>query len=107
MGHARSLISVEDPKSQLKIFNKIIDQELSVRKVEEMVRKLTDESKIEPAGDDKPPRDYEALKDHLKSYFNSNIKFQRNTNGSGKIVIPFSTDEDLERIIAIFDKMNT
>jgi ParB family transcriptional regulator, chromosome partitioning protein len=107
MGHARSLISVDDPKAQLKIFNKIIDQELSVRKVEELVRKLADEPEVAPDKNDRPPRDYESLKNHLKSYFSSNIKFQRNNNGSGKIVIPFETDEDLERLIAIFDKLNT
>jgi ParB family chromosome partitioning protein len=107
MGHARSLISIEDPKTQLKIFNKIIAQELSVRKVEELVRKIADEQDSAPNNTEKPPKDYEALKNHLKSYFSSNIKFQRNNNGSGKIVIPFETDEDLERIIAIFDKLNT
>lgn len=107
MGHARSLINIDDPKAQLKIYNKIIDQELSVRKVEELVRKLGDEPDITPTKEEKPPRDYESLKNHLKSYFSSNIGFQRNNNGSGKIVIPFKTDEDLERIIAIFDKLNT
>jgi ParB family chromosome partitioning protein len=108
MGHARSIINIDNPKTQLKIYNKIIDQELSVRRVEELVRKLCEapEQTDKPEGN-KPPRDYEILKNHLKSFFNSNVGFQRNNNGSGKIVIPFKTDEDLERIIAIFDKMNT
>jgi ParB family chromosome partitioning protein len=107
MGHARSLINIEDPKIQLKIYNKIIDQELSVRRVEELVRKLSEEVKAANTEDLTPPRDYESLKNHLISFFSTNVGFQRNTNGSGKIVIPFKTDEELERIIAIFDKLNT
>jgi ParB family chromosome partitioning protein len=107
MGHARSLINIDDPKVQLKIYNKIIDQELSVRRVEEIVRKLDGEKVHETAESKAPPRDYEALRNHLKTFFNTNIGFQRSNNGSGKIVIPFKTDEELERIIAIFDKLNT
>jgi ParB family transcriptional regulator, chromosome partitioning protein len=110
MGHARSLISIDDPKAQLKIYNKIIEQELSVRKVEELVRSFNEEKPEEPAEEiaPAPPRkEYEDLTNHLKKHFSSNIEFKRNNNGSGKIVIPFGTDEDLERIIAIFDKLNT
>ncbi len=108
MGHARSLINIEDPKTQLKIYNKIIDQELSVRKVEEIVRNLIEGKEDTPIEKtEQPPRDYEALKNHLRTYFNSNVEFRRNNKGSGRIVIPFKTDEDLERIIAIFDKLNT
>ena len=108
MGHAKSLITIGDPKTQLKIYNRIIEQELSVRKVEELVRNLSEEPEEKPKAESKePPRDYEILKNHLKNFFNSNVEFRRNNNGSGRIVIPFKTDEDLERIIAIFDKLNT
>jgi len=108
MGHARTLINIEDPKTQLKVYNKIIDQELSVRKVEDLVRKLNEPKKEEDENKAGPPqRDYEALKTHFRNHFNTNIEFKRNNNGSGRIVIPFKTDEDLERIIAIFDRLNT
>jgi ParB family transcriptional regulator, chromosome partitioning protein len=107
MGHARSLINIDDPKIQLKIYNKIVDQELSVRKVEEIVRNLGEETENAPVAENKPPKDYEALKSHLKNFFNTNVGFQRDNKGNGKIVIPFKTDEELERIMAIFDKLNT
>ena len=108
MGHARSLINIGDPKTQLKIYNKIVDQELSVRKVEELVRNLIEgKEEVNKQEKEQPPKDYEALKNHLRKYFSSNVEFKRNNNGSGRIVIPFKTDEDLERIIAIFDKLNT
>jgi ParB family chromosome partitioning protein len=105
MGHARALVNIEKPQDQLKIYNKIIEQELSVRKVEELVRSLhlPKEKNVAPVNGQK---DYESLKNDLTQFFNSKIDFKRNNNGSGKIVIPFKTDEDLERIIAIFDKLN-
>jgi ParB family chromosome partitioning protein len=109
MGHARALVTIENPKNQLKIYAKIIDQELSVRKVEELVRKLgqEEEQKKEFSKIDKLPREYEELKTHLQSFFNTDVEFNRNNKGSGKIVITFKSDDDLERIIAIFDKLNT
>ena len=69
MGHARSLVNIEEPKIQLSIYNKIVDQELSVRKVEDLVRKLnSEEAEIENTTEQEQPRkDYEALTSHLKN----------------------------------------
>ncbi len=103
MGHARALVTVDEPIDQLGIYNKILQQELSVRKVEELVRSLnTPKEEIIPIKEEQQ-KDYENLKKDLTSFFSSKIDFKRNNNGSGKIVIPFKSDEDLERIIAIFD----
>lgn len=107
MGHARSLVNIEDPKDQLQIFHKIIDQELSVRKVEDLVRKLGEEKENKEKSVSNLPKEYETLKNHLQSFFNSNVQFKRNNKGKGQIVIPFNSDDDLERLIAIFDKLNT
>jgi ParB family chromosome partitioning protein len=111
MGHARSLVNIEDPKQQLSIYGKIIEQDLSVRKVEELVRTLTEESqKIEAEKEIvrvQLSQEYEDLKKHLTTFFNTQVQFSRDNNGKGKIVIPFKTDDELERIIAIFDKLNT
>ena len=104
MGHARALVNIEKPLDQIKIFNKIIEQELSVRKVEELVRNFNLPKDEKPIGVN-GQTGYESLKSDLVEYFNSKIEFKRNNNGSGKIVIPFKSDEDLERIIAIFDKI--
>lgn len=105
MGHARALVNIERPQDQLKIYNRIIEQELSVRKVEELVRNF--HVPTEDNQEEKPvQKEYDSLKSDLVRFFDSKIEFKRNNNGSGKIVIPFKTDEDLERIIAIFDKLN-
>ena len=109
MGHARALVTVEDPKSQLEIYREAVDKGLSVRKVEELVRKLSEPAKEKPT---KPeieelPKEYVNLQNDLISFFNTKVELARDNKGKGKIVIPFKSDEDLERIIAIFDKLNT
>jgi ParB family transcriptional regulator, chromosome partitioning protein len=108
MGHARALVNIENAREQLKIYNKILEQELSVRKVEEIVRNfnLPKEESKEPENIEEPRKEYESLKKDLSNYFKTNIEFKRSNKGDGKIVIPFKSDEDLERIIAIFDKLN-
>jgi ParB family transcriptional regulator, chromosome partitioning protein len=108
MGHARALVNIEDKGAQLKIFHKLVDQDLSVRATEEMVRKLAQESNPDekPPAPETLPREYEDLKEHLARFFETNIDFRRNNKGSGKIVIPFKSDEDLERIMGILDRIN-
>ena len=111
MGHARSIVTIDDPRNQLKVYNQIIDNELSVRKVEELVRKLSEEKPVAEESKSEPVKTstttYDELKNHLTTFFNTQVQFSRDNNGKGKIVIPFKTDDELERIIAIFDKLNT
>lgn len=109
MGHARALISVNDPESQIMIFEQILKYDFSVRKVEEFVRNLGVEEKLdaqEVQPKTKFPTEYEDLKSHLAKYFKTNIDFSMNNNGKGKIVIPFKSSEELERILAILDKLD-
>lgn len=110
MGHARAIINIEDPKEQLELYYRIIKHDMSVRKVEELVRKLTekkDEQEVSDAEKKPLPQTYEELKNHLSEFFKASVEFKRNNKGSGKIVIPFVSDDDLERIIAIFDSLKT
>ena len=108
MGHARAIINIEDPKEQLELYYRIVKQDMSVRKVEELVRKLTEkkEKQEESDAEKKPlPPTYEELRNHLSEFFKASVEFRRNNKGAGKIVIPFVSDDDLERIIAIFDSL--
>ncbi len=108
MGHARALINIEDPNEQLKLYYRIVDEDLSVRKVEEFARKI---NKLKAEVDQQAdkiyglPKEYEDLRIHLANFFKTNIDFKRNNKGKGKIVINFNSDEELERIIAIFDSL--
>lgn len=106
MGHARALINIEDPDRQTGIFQKVMDKGLSVRQTEEMARQ--DKSKpVRKKDPDKPDSaEYGKLKEQLSRYFSSPVEFKRSKLGKGSIVIPFASDEELERIIGILDKLD-
>ena len=108
MGHARALVNVDNRESQLSIFKMAVSQELSVRKIEEMVREAnngaTAKEKARPA---RLAEEYESLKDHLSKHFDSKIDLKRNDKGKGKIIIPFKSDDDLERILGVLDQMKS
>ena len=108
MGHARALINIEDPNDQLRLYYRIVDEDLSVRKVEDYARKINKLKAEAGQQEDKIyglPKEYEDLRIHLSNFFKTNIDFKRNNKGKGKIVISFNSDEELERIIAIFDSL--
>ena len=106
MGHARALVNIENEKTQLKIYYQVIDEGLSVRKTEDIIRDInTPKNNKNKKEKVRLPEEYEQLKKHLVEHFDSAIDFKRNNKGSGKIVIPFKSDEDLERIMGIIDKM--
>ncbi|MDA3953948.1 MAG: ParB/RepB/Spo0J family partition protein [Bacteroidales bacterium] len=105
MGHARALVNFDNDKTQLKIYYKIIDEGLSVRKTEDIIRDINTPKSKGKKEKVRLPEEYLQLKKHLVEHFNSDIDFNRNNKGSGKIVISFKSDEDLERIMGIIDKM--
>ena len=105
MGHARALVNIENEKTQLKVYYKIIDEGLSVRKTEDIIRDINTPNNKGKNEKVRLPEEYEQLKKHLDEHFDASIDFKRNNKGSGKIVIPFKSDEDLERIMGIIDKM--
>ncbi|MDR2009501.1 MAG: ParB/RepB/Spo0J family partition protein [Bacteroidales bacterium] len=112
MGHARALLALKDDETQLMIYDQILKYDFSVRRVEDIIRELNnDENNTEKKKVKKKvlstQDDYNQLQKHLSNCFTANVEFKRNTKGNGKIVIPFKNDEDLERIIAILDKVNT
>ncbi len=108
MGHARALVNVENVEAQLSIFKMAVSQELSVRKIEELVREANSGAPVTDQA--KPTRlaeEYESLKDHLSKHFASKIDLKRNDKGKGKIIIPFKSDDDLERILSVLDQMKS
>ncbi|MCP4311121.1 MAG: ParB/RepB/Spo0J family partition protein [Bacteroidetes bacterium] len=104
MGHARALLGIEDKELQIEAFTKILAQDLSVRQVEDLARdtKVAESEKKEVQ--EEPRSDYEDLREHLSHYFGATVEFKRSNKGTGRIVIPFKSDEDLQRIVSIFDK---
>lgn len=109
MGHARTLINIENPKTQMNIYYRIIEGDLSVRQVEELVRHLQTEKIKDPAKGERKKKlneDFRQLSEHLNRIFASKVSFRINELGKGKIVIPFENPEEMERILGIFDRLN-
>jgi ParB family chromosome partitioning protein len=104
MGHARALLAIESKALQLAIFAKILSDDLSVRKVESLAQRSKKVQEDDKAVADKSRSDYEDLREHLSHYFGATIEFKRSNKGTGRIVIPFKSDEDLQRIVSILDK---
>lgn len=112
MGHARALISVEDPEVQIALYEQILSEGLSVRNVEELVKYVVAGGKLEDKKAEKQkadkaalPEGYDMLKEHLSSFFQTKIQLVCNNKGKGKITIPFSSEEELEKLISLLDNI--
>lgn len=110
MGHARALLSLDSPSLQLKLFKEIHKNGYSVRKVEEMCHQLNSGEDIQTAkkkitAKAKLPEEFNLLKTHLSKFFDTKIQMTCNANGKGKISIPFASEEELEHIMNVFDKL--
>jgi ParB family chromosome partitioning protein len=109
MGHARTLVNIENPKTQMDVYYRIVDGDLSVRQVEELVRMLQTEKIKDPAKRERKKKlneDFVQLSEHLNRIFSTRVNFRINEQGKGKIVIPFENPEEMERILGIFDRLN-
>ena len=110
MGHARALLTIDKPSLQLKLYNEILKHGLSVRKVEELAKayQKAAEEGTKPAVVAKPKytsKDFDILKKHLSSAFKTQVSFSCDNNGKGKITFPFKNEDELERLITIFDTL--
>lgn len=104
MGHARTIITIADPETQLAIYRKIIANNLSVRKIEEMVRTIQSGPSKKPAKTVQP-FEHGQLQDQLKRFFDVNVQFKRTEKGKGKIILEFNSDEELEKILGKLDQI--
>ena len=114
MGHARALLALDDPQAQLHVFEEMTSQGLSVRKVEEMVKELSaggtvkgkDGKRIRQKGS-ALSAEYNVLRDSLSTFFHTKVQMTCSEKGKGKITIPFANEEELERIMEIFDRLKS
>jgi len=108
MGHARALINIEDVDKQLAIFKRMVTEELSVRKVEALVKELNEgrEKKEAPEVSKLDPvKKYEInkLQQKLASHFGTKVSLKADQKDKGEIKIPFHSTSDLNRILEILD----
>lgn len=110
MGHARALLALNSPSMQIRLYKEIMKHNYSVRKVEEMVNILKNGEDIQTAtktlhGKTSLPEEYEVLKKRIADKLSTNVQMSCSAKGKGKITIPFASDEELERIITLLDKI--
>ncbi|PSR53322.1 chromosome partitioning protein ParB [Adhaeribacter arboris] len=107
MGHARALINISTVEKQLEVYKRIIADELSVRKVEELARHLNNESNQEPKKVEKPTPtpsgEIKVVESRLSTHFGTKIQVKSNSKGKGEIKIPFVSVDDLNRILEILN----
>lgn len=112
-GHARALVSVDSVQTQLEIYQDIIATGLSVRDVEEIVKTLSEKNDHQPETEEpeKPARTrdnqkYQELQKSLSAFYGSKVQIKTKNGGKGSIVINFSSEKDLERILHIVQKQD-
>lgn len=107
MGHARALLALDNPKAQIALFEEIKKHGYSVRKVEELVKAINAGAPIKQKKEKGASHDYTALKKQLSTFFHSKVQLSCNDSGKGKISIPFGSQEELQRLIEMFDKLKS
>ncbi len=109
-GHARALLGLQSPSMQLKLFKEIQKNGYSVRKVEEMVQAINNGESVTSGkrtlkAERQLPEAFGALKDHLSDLFQSKVQMTCSSKGKGRFSIPFNSQEELERLVHLLDKI--
>ncbi|EJX08178.1 stage 0 sporulation protein J [gut metagenome] len=111
-GHARALLGLDKPSLQVKLFNEIKEKGYSVRQVEEMVKALNNGETLKSGRHtlknkeaQRLPEEFKELRSRLADVFGTKVQMTCSQQGKGKISIPFTNEEELERIIALMDKI--
>ena len=109
MGHAKALLSLESDKEQLKFANQIIEQDLSVRQIEQKIQKLG-EKKEKKVKEEAPvielPEGHFRVIEIIGKYFNNNITAKRDNKGAGEITIRFNSDKEVEDFLQALENSN-
>lgn len=101
MGHGRALITITDTKLQLQVYERIVKDKLSVRETERLVKSLQNKQKptVTPSANE---AQLKAVK-QISSYFGTKVDLKLSKKGNGKLIIPFASKEDFERIKKLID----
>ena len=111
MGHARALLAIDSPSTQIKLFKEIQKQQYSVRKVEEMVQAIKNGEDVKTvkgkvAAKSQLPTEFNVLKERLAQFFQTKVQMTCSSKGKGKISISFNNEDELERIMNTLDSVN-
>ncbi len=106
-GHAKALITIEDAKKQVSVYEKIISEKLSVRETENIIREINFPVKkdLKKTAKNNLPETYLTFKKDLSEVFNSNVNIKRNNAGRGSISISFTSDEEFNKIKKLLSRI--
>ncbi|MDE6294456.1 MAG: ParB/RepB/Spo0J family partition protein [Muribaculaceae bacterium] len=112
MGHARALLAVDSPEIQVKLYKLILKDDLSVRQVEQMARDAkqgeesdTDNFKVPATAKKQRSAEDKIFAEQLSNYLPTPVKFSRKEDGSGQITLKFNSDDELQQLVALFERL--
>jgi len=97
MGHGRALVNIDNTKAQIKIYQRIVKDKLSVRATEELVRQYNQKDKT-PQETKTVTKTFDNEQKQISKFFGTKVNIKVNQKGNGRIIIPFASEEDLNRI---------
>ena len=103
-GHARAILSIEDPEEQYNLAQKIFYEKLSVREVEKLMKNMGKPTKTKKAKDTQLEVIYQDIEEKLKQNLGAKVVITSKGNGAGKMEIEFYTHDDLEKLISLLSK---
>ncbi len=105
-GHAIILAREEDPALQLMLLNRVVNEKLSVRALEQAVANMKNAPSNAASATPSTglPSEYKEVQENLKNFFGAKVQLKRKSNGKGQIIIPFSSDRDLNRLLDLLEE---
>lgn len=104
-GHARALLSIEDKEQQYKIAMQVFDQKLSVRDVEKLMKTMQNTENRKEKSQPENAFIYENLEEKMKALFGTKVSISHKANHKGKIVIDYYSDDELDRLMELFQSI--
>ncbi len=104
MGHARALINVEDPETQIMIFHEILRYDFSVRKVEDIVRELSNETAKISTKRSKISAEIRKAKESISKKMECKADIKKNADGKGKIILLFENEDEYNMLLTKLTK---
>ena len=107
VGHAKVLLGIEDLKLQEYLCDLVIKEDLSVRQLEDKIKKLTEQKKAaEPQEEQDLPDEYFKVLEIVGKYFENNISIKRSGSGKGSMTIHFGSDEEVRKFLKALEDSN-
>ena len=107
VGHAKVLLGVEDQALQEELCDMVIKTDMSVRQLEDRIRKIAKgEEPEKPKQEQSLPDEYVKVLEHMGRYFGNNISLRRSASGKGTMTVRFDSDEEMQKFLSALEEKN-